>query len=145
MADQLLDDLRRRYGLVVWRKDGWIYRGARGDAQFYVVPSTGPDGAYDGLWEAGGRPGPGKVWDMTCGCSEPFAALEGLVELGSEYAVEALSPPPVQVVQERGMFAPGPAALGCPALAALFGLAGVLGLLLWLGWLGVWWLTGGAS
>lgn len=68
----------------------------------------------------------------------PCEAAEGIVA-----AMGTAIPAGVKV--ERDMMMPGPAALGCPAMAAAVGLVGAFGVALWIGVELVRWASGGAS
>ena len=131
-----LDTLVARYPGLRWARMRTHHAGRAGPLVVAVFS------AGDG-WCANGQLGPGRLVHHGEG-ADVHAALRSLAQCSPAYA-EALREGPTVDLDVPDDPMSGPAALGCPALAATVGLAGVGGLLLWLGWLGVWWLTGGAS
>ena len=74
------------------------------------------------------------------------SAVEAVEKLATEVQLSAaLSGLPAEPEEREAPNMPGPAGLGCPALAAVVGLVGAFGAALWLGVEAVRWLTGGAS
>jgi len=145
--DKTLDILIAMYPGLRWARMRTHHAGRAGALVVAVFP------AGDG-WCADGQLGPGRMVHHGEG-ADVHAALRSLAQCSPAYA-QVLLVEPVRVVEysrypdgppkvERPVMAPGPAALGCPALAAVFGLVGAFGAALWLGVEAVRWLTGGAS
>lgn len=137
--DKTLTALVARFPCLEWRAEKNYHIGERGGLEVVAWDDGGKDAAR---WRARGIVGTVRLFTRAA------SAVEAVEKLAVEPDFrDALSGLPAEPegwdVPDDPM--PGPAALGCPALAALVGLAGVAGLLLWLGWLGVWWLTGGTS
>lgn len=128
--DKTLQALKAAFHGFAWESHGnyWIGTGDTGRIMVWQE--------YGGRWWASGtRDGAPHLHGEG---DSPCEAVEGIVAaMGAAI--------PAGVWAHPDVMAPGPAALGCPALAALMGLAGVAGLLLWLGVEAVRWLTGGAS
>ena len=126
--DKTLQALKAAFHGFAWESHGnyWIGTGDTGRIMVWQE--------YGGRWWASGtRDGAPHLHGEG---DSPCEAVEGIVA-----AMGAAIPAGVQV--ERDVMAPGPAALGCPAVGAVFGLVGVGLVALYMGAQLFRWLTGG--
>lgn len=135
--DKTLSALVARFPRLAWRAEADHHVGERGQ----IVVTVWDDGGKDvDRWRATGSGGP--VWVAARGGS----AVEAVAKLAAEVQLSAaLHAAPAEPEEWEAPNMPGPAALGCPALAALMGLVVAFGAALWLGVELARWLTGGAS
>ena len=126
--DKTLQALKDRFPRLAWRAETDHHVGERGQIVVTVWHDGGDawgDGGRGDSWRATGSSGP--TWTAVRGNS----AAEAVEKLSAEVQLSAaLSGLPAEPEEWEAPNMPGPAALGCPALAALMGLAGVVGLLM---------------
>ena len=135
--DKTLQALKDRFRRLEWRVEKNYHVGQRGGLDVTVWDDGGKDAAR---WRARGIVGTVRLFTRAA------SAVEAVEKLAMEPDfADALSGLPAEPEEWEAPNMPGPAALGCPALAAFFGLVGAFGAALWLGVEVVRWLTGGAS
>ena len=144
--DRTLAALQARYPRVQWRQEGDLYRGFCGAIHFRVWAEEADESSGLPLtpWWADGWTGGGSPLDSVGAPLSPTVALDRLAQLRPEYRA-ALHSAPAEPEEWEAPNMPGPAALGCPALAALMGLVVAFFGALCMGVELVRWLTGGAS
>jgi hypothetical protein len=125
--DKTLTALKAAFHGFTWESHGnyWIGTGDTGRIMVWLE--------YSGRWWASGTRNAAP--HLHGEGDSPCEAVEGIVAAMGAAIPEDWGDPNM----------PGPAALGCPALAALMGLVGMAGGALVLGMAAVRWLTGGAS
>ena len=134
--DKTLQALKARFRRLEWRAEADHHVGEDGR----IVVAVWDDGGDLDGWRAFAAAGGLRVGTRSA------SAVEAVEKLAVEPDFkDALSGLPAEPEEWEAPNMPGPAALGCPALAAFFGLVGAFGAALWLGVEAVRWLTGGAS
>ena len=135
MADPTLTALIARFPRLAWRAEADHHVGQRGQ----IVVTVWRDGGDLDGWRAFAAADGLRV------ATRSASAVEAVEKLATEVQLSAaLSGLPAEPEEWEAPNMPGPAGLGCPALAAVVGLVGAFGAALWLGVEAVRWLTGGA-
>lgn len=133
--DETLRTLIARFPRLAWRAEADHHVGQRGQ----IVVTVWRDGGDLDGWRAFAAADGLRV------ATRSGSAVEAVEKLATEVQLSAaLSGLPAEPEEWDAPNMPGPAGLGCSALAAVFGLVGAFGAALWLGVEAVRWLTGGA-
>lgn len=140
--DETLQALKDRFPRLEWRAEADHHVGGDGRIVVTVWRDGGDSWGDGGHWRATGYDGSTSKGVRGNSAAEAVEKLTTEVQLSAALSGLPAEPEGWDVPDDP---MPGPAALGCPALAAVFGLVGVGSCLLWLGVEAVRWLTGGAS
>ena len=136
--DKTVQALIARFPRLAWRAEADHHVGERGQIVVTVWHDGGDAWGEGGHWRATGYDGSTSIGVRGNSTVEAVEKLTAEVQLSA-----ALSGLPAEPEEWDAPNMPGPAALGCPALAAFFGLVGAFGAAFWLGAQLFRWLTGG--